>query len=179
MTGDDVFLTPHESQIQTWVGRQRNANALRNARNPGLGPAPREQRDILGAHGEFAASLILSVSWRPRIGEIDKADIGDWIEVRTTDIERGCLVIKPDDENQAPFVLVIAAMATLRFRAVGWLYGFEAKRYPITTEFGDPAHYVPQRGLSRLATLRALILAEGAAALGEPIEDLFTLEGAS
>lgn len=172
MSDDEVVLTNEESRICTWVGRKRNADAELYARNPGLGPLPCVPRHILGAHGEFAASLILNCSWRPRIGEINAPDIGDWIEVRTTDLPHGSLIVKPKDKDDRPYVLCIADMDRLRFHAVGWLYGYEAKRFPLEQRSGgDPARYVKQGPLSPLATLRPLIRPETQiAAYGEQLD---------
>lgn len=160
MNDDEVILTPEESRICTWVGRKRFENARRLDRNPGLGPPhTTADHDIRGAHCEFAASLILNVSCRPTIGEISAPDVGGFIEVRSTDIETGRLIVKPGDDDLAPFVLIVANMEQLHFRAAGWLYGNEAKGFPLLTDFGDPAHFVPQGALSSVATLRALIAA--------------------
>lgn len=154
----EIILTAEESRICAWVGRMRFADARRLARNPGLGPPhTTDAYDIRGAHCEFAASLILNVSWRPTIGKIGTPDVGDFIEVRSTDLETGRLIVKPEDDDDAPFVLIVAKMESLRFRAAGWLYAGEAKEFPLLTEFGDPAHFVPQSALSSVATLRALI----------------------
>ena len=159
LSRDECAMTAWESRICAWVGRQRFANATRLDRDPGQGPSPSgDFHHIRGAHCEYAGSLILNVSWRPHIGVIDQPDIGDFIEVRSADREDGRLIVKPDDDDDAPFVLVVADMENLRFRAAGWLYGREAKLFPLETRYGDPAHFVPQSKLRSLATLRELII---------------------
>jgi hypothetical protein len=171
VSGDEVILTPEESRICAWVGRMRFENARRCHRNPGLGPSMSgPEHHIRGAHCEFAASLILNVKWRPTIGQVRPGDVGDFIEVRSAEQADGRLIVKPDDDDEAPFVLIVAEMKTLRFRAAGWLYGREAKRFPLVTQFGDPAHFVPQRELAELRLLKALIRSAGIGDLMEALK---------
>lgn len=153
---DVATLTSWESRICTWVGKQRFANARRLHRDPGQGPPhTTDEMDIRGAHGEYAASILLNRYWRQSIGEIDKPDVGGLVEVRSTIRETGRLIVKPDDQD-APFVLIVANMERLRFRFAGWAFGRDAKRrWPLLTEFGDPAHFVEQSALSSRSELLA------------------------
>jgi hypothetical protein len=153
---DLVILTDAESRMCTWVGRQRFLNARRLNRDPGLGPPhTSDANDIRGAHSEFAASVLLNKYWRPSIGEITNPDVGGVVQVRSTIIETGRLIIKPADQDDAPFVLIVANMEGLRFRFAGWLFARDAKTWPLLCEYGDPAHFVDQCALLPRAALQA------------------------
>ena len=153
---DVAVLTPSESRICAWVGSQRFANARRWNRNPGLGPPHTDdERDIRGAHCEFAASILLNRYWRPSIGEIHHPDVGGVVEVRSTRNETGELIVKPSDDDDAPFVLIVADMDRLRFRFAGWEFARYAKKQPLVTGRGDPAHFVDQSALASRAELLA------------------------
>ena len=145
---DVALLTPWESRVCAWVGKQRFADARRLDRDPGLGPSPfSDERHIRGAHCEFAASILLNRYWRPSIGEIDQPDVGGLVEVRSTILETGRLIVKPGEDDNAPFVLIVADMDRLRFRFAGWMFARDAKAWPLITKHGDPGHYVEQSAL--------------------------------
>jgi hypothetical protein len=153
---DVALLTSWESRVCSWVGRQRFANARRLDRDPGEGPPhTTDEHDIRGAHCEFATSILVNRYWRPSIGEIDKPDVGGLVEVRSTTLEMGRLIVKPDDDDHSPFVLIVADMERLRFRFAGWEFGRVAKEWPLVTKHGDPGHYVDQSALASRSELLA------------------------
>ena len=159
---DQVTLTSWESRICTWVGRQRFANANDLDRDPGLGPPhTTDERDIRGAHCEFAASIMLNLYWRPSIGELNNRDVGGLVEVRSTVLPWGRLIVKPDDDDDAPFALVVADMKALQFRFGGWMFARDAKLYPLCPDHGDPAHYVDQDVLADRVSLVAWLISSG------------------
>ena len=163
-TVDEVTVTHWESRICTWVGKQRFANASALDRDPGLGPSAAcedAEFHIRGAHCEFAASIMLNLYWRPSIAEINKRDVGGLVEVRSTVLDNGRLIVKPRDDDAAPFVLVVAYMTALTFRFGGWTFARGAKNEPLNREHGDAAHYVAQRQLSDLASLRSWLDGHG------------------
>ena len=149
-----VTLNEIERRICAWVGKQRRQYAVNSGRNPGLGPSRLDEcgaeNDIRGAECEYAASRILNLYWRPWVGSITEAkrmrDVGGLIEVRSTDLPNGRLIVKPDDPDDAPFVLIVRNAD--RFTLAGWLFAHEAKEFHLLTAYGDPAHFVPQDKLS-------------------------------
>lgn len=154
---EEVTLTTWESRICTWTGKQRFLNAQELDRDPGQGPSQTcedAEFHIRGAHCEFAASLMLDLSWRPNVGEIKKRDVGGLVEVRSTVLKSGRLIVKPKDDDDAPFVLIVANTASLKFRFGGWMFARDAKAWPLNGEHGDPAHYVEQKFLSNYDSLR-------------------------
>jgi hypothetical protein len=147
---DEVTLTTWESRICAWTGKQRFLNAQELDRDPGLGPSQtceNAEFHIRGAHCEVAASIMLNLYWRPNIGEIKKRDVGGLVEVRSTVLETGRLIVKPRDADDAPFVLIVADMDALKFRFGGWTFARDAKLWPLNPDYGDPAHYVEQSEL--------------------------------
>jgi hypothetical protein len=159
----DVFVavTPWESRICTWTGKQRFLNAQELDRDPGEGPSAScgdAQFHIRGAHCEFAASLMLNLYWRPNVGEIKKPDVGGLVEVRSTVLEAGRLIVKAKDvlkSADTPFVLIVADMDALKFRFGGWIFARDATAWPPNGKHGDPAHYVEQKFLLSYDSLRA------------------------
>ena len=152
-----VTLSAEERRICAWVGRERFANANRLARDPGRGPVHNtDQFDIRGAHCEYAASLILNLSWRPSIGRIRDRDVGGLVEVRSTVLAHGRLIVKPADHDDVPYALILA-VPSRPYALAGWLFGRQAKQFPLYTEHGDPAHFVPQDELNPNVLLLAWI----------------------
>jgi hypothetical protein len=154
---DEVTLTTWESRICAWTGKQRFLNAQELDRDPGLGPSQTcgdAEFHVRGAHCEFAASIMLNLYWRPNIGEIKNRDVGGLVEVRSTVLETGRLIVKPKDDDYAPFALIVADMDALKFRFGGWMFARDATAWPLNPDFGDPAHYVEQEFLSSYDSLR-------------------------
>lgn len=154
-----VVLNDVELRICAWVGRQRRQCADASGSNPGLGPSRVHElgveNHIRGAECEYACSRILNLYWRPWVASMAEAkrmrDVGGLIEVRSTDLARGRLIVKPDDPDDAPFALIVRKGN--RFTLAGWLFAYEAKQFDLLTGFGDPAHFVPQDKLSPNALL--------------------------
>jgi hypothetical protein len=155
---DAVQLTAAALHMLEWVGKQRHAYAIPHECDPGLWPSrdgASPANHIRGAKCEFAASIILNVYWRPHIGEIGQHDIGGLVEVRSTVLGQGWLIIKSTDKDHKPFVLVIIRDDI--FQLAGWLFAREANRFPLITAHGDPAHFVDQEFLGTIDNLRSLL----------------------
>ena len=152
-----VALTEPEGRICTWVGNQRAAFRIAHGLNNGAGRRALEEREILGAHGEYATSIGVNLYWRPTIGDRRGVDVGGLVEVRATDLVNGRLVVKPDDKDY-PFVLAIGDTRRRMFDIVGWMDAAQAKaNYPLTQGQFDPCHYVPQDDLRPMEELLVLI----------------------
>jgi hypothetical protein len=151
----DVELTEHESRICTWVGKQRYAYGRSTNRGRGLGASANadERYDVRGAHAEFAASIALNLYWRPNIGRLDRKDVGGLVETRSVDNPSFSLCIKPKDDDDDPFVLVLQ-LSPLCYRLQGWRFAGDVKRrYPLRTDRGDPAHFAILGELDGMETL--------------------------
>lgn len=147
-----VELTEYEMEMCKFVGLARNSSARARGRNRGLGPSD-EPGDVRGAQCEYACAIGLNLFWRPHVGDITGKDAGDLVQVRSTVLPHGRLIVKPGDKDNDPFVLVLqeGRVHTL----VGWLYAKAAKRSaPLTDKHGDPAHFINQSLLYDVGALK-------------------------
>lgn len=150
-----VKLTEAETRIATWVGRQRRSMARLNNRDAGLGPSStigNADNDVRGALAEYAASIAFNLFWRPIIDQIDQKDIGGIVDVRTTILPTGRLIIKPADIKKSPdtpFVLVdCQSMEKGIFKMCGWRLAKEAPMVSqLDTKHGDPAYFISKNHL--------------------------------
>lgn len=152
---DFVQLTEAERRIAKWVGEQRYDYALRTGRNPGNGPSRHNggpHFHIRGACSEFAASIMLNLYWRPAIGQLDQRDVGGIVEVRSTELPHGRLLIKPGDTG--PHMLVVQ-INEHEYQSPGWLNAEDAQLLPLV-QFGDAVHCVGQAALRPLKELAAM-----------------------
>lgn len=109
---------------------------------------------VQGAMAEFAVAKYLNVLWKPETTKPDSApdigDIGKHLQVRSTGLVDGCLLIKPTDENLHMFVLVIGdANATdfpARVNIVGCMVGRDCKKVRWQKD-GSDTYFVPQSEL--------------------------------
>jgi hypothetical protein len=151
-----VVLTDYEMQMCALVGRARDASARALGRNPGLGPtsAPGNYSGhVRGAQCEYACAIGLNLFWRPQVGEINGIDVGGLVQVRSTDLPHGRLIVKPKDDDDQPFVLVRQNGPV--HALLGWRDARTAKTMArLNGDHGDPAHYVEQRLLLDIHALR-------------------------
>lgn len=157
-SSNQVTLTESEMKFLSWVGQRRYENAMLHNRHPGEASHKLKAGagfHILGAMGEFAASVIVNRSWRLTIGEIDQPDVGGFIEVRTVDNPNYTLLIKPKDHDR-PFMLM-QFMGMTTFRCPGWYHARDAKdEFALTTQTRDATHKVPRIRLRPVDELRAM-----------------------
>lgn len=154
-----VELTEYEMQMCEKVGRDRHAAAVAKHRNPGLGPSNAEGH-VRGAQCEFACSVGLNLFWRPFFEVITGLkDVGDMVQVRSTVLSHGRLIVKPADKSCDPFVLV--RQEGRLHSLVGWLNAGDAKQLvELNSDHGDPAHFVGQHLLLDLAALKRAVHGE-------------------
>lgn len=155
-----IELTEAERRICRWVAAQRRHNALLLARDKGDGGRPRSADDdltteIRGVEAEWAASIMLNLYWRPAIGLINQLDVGGLIEVKSTDLDQGKLIIRPKDKGWAPFVLVINQDGNCRIPPRCWIIGDEARKMkePEKVNSWGAAHFMAQEELWPLDSL--------------------------
>jgi hypothetical protein len=156
-----TFLKLNDGEIGMckWVGEARFEYAVAHGLNPGLGTSKdveeAKANSIRGVECEFAASVLLNVSWRPNIGILGQPDIGEIIEVRSIDRPDRRLIVKPDAKPNAPYVLILIENDVHHF--AGWEFAKLAKKWPLEDYGRDRAHYVDRNRLRSMPELFGLI----------------------
>lgn len=141
-----VELTPAETFLGATAGVMRcvenRSKGIGNAH--GATNAQCWQMDIEGALAEMALSKFLGTYWKGK-GHIKDDDV-DGMEVRYTDRDNGCLIIRPDDPNRI-YWLVTGVRGT--YHVHGWLHAEIAKqdKYRRAPNGRPPAYFIPQSDL--------------------------------
>src|SRR5262252_10016093 len=94
---EPIRLTNYEEQICAWVGKARYADAIKHHRDVGLGGSrddPTPTNHIRGARCEYGCALMTNLYWRPTIGELPKFDVGGLLQVKSTVLPTGRLVVE-------------------------------------------------------------------------------------
>lgn len=119
-------------------------------------------REIEGNCGELVLAKLLKVPWVPRVMGEDKTereqikrfDVAD-LQVRTTHWPNGHLLIKPTDNPDDRFVLVVGESPD--FRVVGWILARDGMKKEYWDEnLPTPAYKIPQQVLHGLESLDLL-----------------------
>lgn len=130
----EITLTAADLSLANDVARQRNESQRSAGRADGLVKGSSLQRDIEGALSELAVSRALNLSWDGKWLPIDiwdnwkheGNDVGK-LEIRSTALATGRLILHPSDKDNSPYVLVLSH-SNPTFKMVGWIYGKEGKQ---------------------------------------------------
>lgn len=147
----EVSLTLLEFDLAQHVAAQRNRDGIRaNADASKFGNAADTLAvHLRGALGEIAAAKALRRYWTGAGSDFHHDDDVGRIQVRVTDREDGCLIVRPDEgHDNDPWVLVTGTFPHYVVR--GWIYGHEARQPEfLRAPNGRPAaHFVPQAALT-------------------------------
>jgi hypothetical protein len=155
MTRLPVDLSRREIALARFVAIQRSEAARQqgfDTQKYGCDERKAFMLDVLGSLGELAAAKALNRYWTGAgTTHYDDKDLG-YLQVRTTDVPGGCLLIRPHEEKlptiHMPWVLVIQH-ALDRYELAGWIVGRDGLRREY---FGSPnnrqaAYWVPQAQL--------------------------------
>lgn len=152
---DAVTLTWHEAAMASHVGWMRQLAAIKAGKTDshgygGLGWS----EHIEGACGEMAVAKRLSVYWDGSINTWKANDLPG-LQVRTRSRHDYELIVRPDDDDQAVWVLVTGKCPEYRVR--GWISGADAKQAEwLAGHGGRPAAYfVPVERLRSVSELSA------------------------
>jgi hypothetical protein len=152
MTGEAVLDIDGTELIHAvLVGTRRRLFANQQKRTSRF-PYPHEggnlMADIVGAIGELVVAKSLGIYWSPSVGARD-SDVGDvaGYQVRATTIAGASLVIRDNDRDERPYVLVIGEPP--RLTIAGWIYPPSARRveWRRSPNGGPPAYFVPAGSL--------------------------------
>ena len=126
-----------------YIGVDRQIDNLRNHRRPAYGSGRKNdwQKAIEGCLGEKAVSEAFGIYWDGNVGNLTAADVGN-IDVRTTSLHNGSLIIHHRDHDNRPFVLATGINGEYYLR--GWLKGGDGKKEEYWKKTDRPAFFVPQ-----------------------------------
>ena len=104
--------------------------------------------ELVGACGEVAIGKAANVWFVPSVNTFHRVPdcLGD-VEVRATDLDSGCLILRNNDADDRRYVLAIVNGTGVSLR--GWMIGSEAKEkvYERDPNGYGAAWFVPQRDL--------------------------------
>lgn len=147
----EVNLTPFEIIMGAGVGLRRRTASMRrgNQDNDYFSGTGRTHWDvdIEGALAELAFAKFLGVYWDGSVNTGKAPDVGGY-QVRHTDLERGCLIIRRRDSADERYVLVTGDHRA-GYMVRGWKFGHEAMVDEFIRDPGkkNEAWFVPQSEL--------------------------------
>ena len=144
--GTLICLSPAECMLAAVAGANRRIESFDRADSAGLESGDWTM-DIEGAAGEMAVAKLLKRYWGGDVNTFHAGDVGR-VQVRSTELEDGCLIVRPADPVADTFVLVVGRAP--RFRVVGYISGQEARqeRWWRAPNGRPGAWFVPQSELS-------------------------------
>jgi hypothetical protein len=147
-------MTWDEVKLYATVGIERRISGLKENRQNtyNMKAGDEWKNDIEGAGGEMAVAKALGLYWSGALGVLRAPDLSGYarrIEVRTTAVPTGHLLLHPRDPDNAICILVVGS--TPRFELKGWILGKDGKLKVYEKELnpGRPAFCVPQEALRR------------------------------
>lgn len=151
-----MSLTTAECLLAAQVGCTRHVKALPYTQQDGNKPGLGWDEDINGAGGELMVAKYFGVYWPGFDNDGKGCDIGR-MQIKTTTIWNGRLVVRnTEDENDA-CILVIGKMPT--YSICGWLLAKDARQDKYlynpsnNTNTNKPAYFVPQVDLHHIDDL--------------------------
>lgn len=128
-----IKLTDIEIQQAKEVARQRNESQRQAGRPDGLVKGSSIDRDLEGALSELAVSKALQLPWDGKFLPIqiwdvwkhEGNDVGK-LEIRSTTLENGSLILHPSDKDHSPYLLVLSHKRP-EYLLAGWVWGKEGK----------------------------------------------------
>ncbi|MEO2054715.1 MAG: hypothetical protein ABGX83_05390 [Nitrospira sp.] len=150
----EVTLSSYEIYMAACVGvARRLASFKRGETNKVQNKDFGWHSDIEGACAEMAFAKYLGVFWDGSVNTFKRPDVGN-IQVRHTQHERGCLIIRGADIDSQVFVLITGHHP--KFEICGWIVGRDAKReeYARDPHGKYPAWFVPAKELRPIAEIR-------------------------
>ena len=122
----EVELHPLELTVAANTGITRRVKSREDHRaDTPMKQGTEWQNDICGAIAEMALAKALNVYWVPSVDTFKLPDIGTNLQVRSTTLERGKLIVRPRDSDDEIYVLGIEKTPLVSFK--GWMYGKDAK----------------------------------------------------
>lgn len=152
----EITLSFHEMYMAAAVGTMRRIVSLKQGHKHKYGNDGSTAWDdhIEGACGECAFAKAVDKHWDGSINRFQHGgDVGNNYQVRTLKLHYYDLLVRPQDHDDKPYVLVTGRSGT--YQVHGWIYGRDAKQEKWKDDKGGraPAYWVPQSNLKPLDTL--------------------------
>lgn len=143
-------LTTSDLYFAAQAGIMRRISAIKKQRNEPFGTPSTDlwDVDIESCIAEYLVAKAFNMAWIPyRENPIEiQADVGANIQIRSTKLQYGNLILHEEDKDDHFFVLVIGT--GLDKRIVGWITGEDGKQQMYwQTKTGRPCYFVPQSRL--------------------------------
>jgi len=155
-----VRLTRFEVLAAALVGVRRRLESWGSAETNKVGNGSFGwQIDIEAACAEMAAAKALNLYWSGSVNTFKLPDVGEGVEglqVRHTDRDGGCLIVRPEDKGHERFLLVTGQAPLFVLR--GWLRGDDARQDAFWRDPNGhrPAWFVPQSALRPVGELEGV-----------------------
>lgn len=151
----EVILSSAEIGTGVRIGGLRQHQALIKGKKEAHGYNGKDgwQIHIEGALGEIAAAKYLGVYWDMSVNTWKTEDLKG-IHIRTRSEHNYDLIIRPNDTEDAIYVLVTGRYGQYRVR--GWIEGSQTKNPKWLQTHGgrNPAFFVPQKVLNPMSLLK-------------------------
>jgi hypothetical protein len=160
-----VTLSRQEVAHAAHAGMLRAVDCVFNGQTPYYTPEGSVfcwHGNVQGALAEYAVSKALNQRW-PGPGRLSSADVGEWIEVRSTTYRKGSLTVRSKDADHMAVVLVtgdgrserplssnrselFTPQGYVEFTLQGWMWAAHAKQAQYWNDH-DKLFLVPQEQL--------------------------------
>jgi hypothetical protein len=144
-------LDPYELQIAAFIGCRRRVETLKASLRDahGFDGGGAWDIDVMGASAEMALAKMLNIYWCGDVNTFKLPDVGS-LQVRSTSLEHGSLIVRENDSDNDIFVLMILERPST-YHFGGWTFGVDAvqRKYRRAPNGRPPAFFVPQRDLNQ------------------------------
>lgn len=144
-----IILSDADHAVGIEMGKAWRRNAVEKGfcGRHGISQEKAEIVDMLGMLGEIAFRRLFGNLDFPNKAQFKAIPDALGCDIRTTSYEHGCLIIRDDDPEDRPYVLMIGRDKA--FRCAGWRWGWERKHFhkrPSTNK-RPPAWFIAQGAL--------------------------------
>ena len=150
----NIHLTEEEIKHAISVGCARQMSSIKkNLKNANGFEGDEWGVNIEGAMGELATAKALNMNWDATVDTFKANDL-EGIQVRTRSNHYWDLIIRPNDDDEAIWVLVTGKNGKYVVR--GWCYGHEGKKKQWLKDYANrpPAYFIPQKFLKSINLIK-------------------------
>jgi hypothetical protein len=149
-----ISLTKEEAESAAIMGvKRRLTNVYKELKELGHHGPPIGgswwSNDIEAAGAELAFSKFIGEEWVGLVNTFSAPDVGTNWQVRYTNIDHGCLILRLKDKGKLMQNFVLVTGNLPHYKIKGYINGSQAlkKKYVRNPNNGEPAFFVPQSDL--------------------------------